>query len=285
MDLSGQVAAVTGGGRGLGRVFAEALAAASAEVIVVGRSQGELEETIASIGRGARAFCADVTDAARVAEVFRGIGPVDLLVNNAGILGPLGPFAECDFDQWWRTADVNVRGALLCTHAVLPAMIARRRGRVINLVTGAFSAAYLSAYLTSKTALVRATECLAAETKPHGLALFSVAPGTVWTDMSKHSATSSEGLQWIPWFQRIFDDGLNLQPERPAALLVALASGKYDALSGLHLTPFDDLDALLADCASIEKERLHTLQIRPRQVSPAAAAIAAIRAAGGTVQS
>jgi len=281
VTLQGQIAVVTGGGRGLGGAFARALAAAGAEVALLGRSQDTLDETVASIGAGARAFCADVTDAARVAAVFREIGAVDLLVNNAGILGPLGPFAQSDFDEWWRTIDVNVRGAMLCMHAVLPGMIERRRGRIVNLVTGSFSAAHLSAYLAGKTALVRATECVAAETRPHGLALFSFAPGTVSTDMSRHSLTSSEGRQWIPWFRRIFDEGLNLEAERPAAVVVALASGKYDALTGLQLTPFDDLDALLANRAEVEKERLHTLQIRPHKVSAAAAAIAALRPAGG----
>jgi NAD(P)-dependent dehydrogenase (short-subunit alcohol dehydrogenase family) len=285
-DLCGQVAVVTGGGRGLGRIFAETLASAGAKVFLLGRSQEHLAETVAAIGSAAQALCVDVTDAKRVTAVFeeigREIGLVDLLVNNAGVLGPLGPFASCGFDEWWRAMEVNVRGAMLCTHAVLPGMIERRRGRIINLVTGAFSAANLSAYLTSKTAMVRATECLAAETRAHGLVFFSFAPGTVWTDMSKYSVTSPAGLEWIPWFHRIFDEGLNLEAERPAWMLVALASGKYDMLTGLFLSPFDDLDALLAERAEIEKEKLHTLQLRPRYVSPAAARIAAIRSAGGS---
>lgn len=279
-DLYGQVAVVTGGGRGLGRVFAQTLVHAGAKVVILGRSQAHLEETAASFVGAVEAFSADVTDAKRVAAVFEEIGQVDLLVNNAGVLGPLGPFSSCNFEEWWHAMDVNVRGAMLCTHAILPGMIERRCGRIINLVTSAISAAYLSAYLASKTALVRATECVAAEAKAHGVALFSFAPGTVWTDMSKHSATSPEGLEWIPWFHRIFDEGLNLEAERPAATVVALASGKYDALTGLFLTAFDDLDALLAASEEIEKEKLHTLQIRPRSLSSVASRIAAIRAAG-----
>jgi NAD(P)-dependent dehydrogenase (short-subunit alcohol dehydrogenase family) len=174
--------------------------------------------------------------------------------------------------------DVNLRGAMLGSRAVLPGMIERRRGRIVSVVTGAFSAAYLSAYLTSKTALVRATECLAMEARPYGVALFSIAPGTVRTEMTKYSLTSEEGRRWIPWFQRVFEEGLDLPPERPAALVVALASGRYDALSGLYLTPFDDLDAILAEQPEVEKNKLHVLQIRPHKVSGAAAAIGA---AGG----
>src|SRR5579872_2676959 len=163
MDLKGHTAVVTGGGRGLGRAFAQALGARGAKVVVIARSEHELDETVASIGSRARAFAANVTDAESVGEVFRKIGAVDVLVNNAGVLGPIGPFAETDFDDWWRTIDVNVRGSMLCMHAVLPGMIERHGGRIINIVTSAFSPAYLSAYLTSKTALIRATECIAAE--------------------------------------------------------------------------------------------------------------------------
>jgi NAD(P)-dependent dehydrogenase (short-subunit alcohol dehydrogenase family) len=176
---------------------------------------------------------ADVTDPAAIAAAFRKIGRVDVLVNNAGVLGPIGPFAEANFDEWWRAMDVNVRGAMLCTHAVLPGMMERKQGRIINMVTGAFSAPHLSAYLASKTALVRVTECVADEARDFGIAMFSVAPGTVRTDMSMHSLESDEGRRWIPWFRRIFDEGLDLPPERPAALVSALASGKYDGLTGL----------------------------------------------------
>lgn len=277
IQLKDQTAVVTGGGRGLGRVFAQTLAAAGASVAVIARSAGELNETVASIGGSARAFPADVTDARAVASVLGEIGPVDLLVNNAGVLGPIGPFWEVDFEQWWRVMDVNLRGALLCARAMLPGMIARRRGRIVNIVTGAVPAAYLSPYMTSKTALVRATECLAAEVKPYGIALFSVAPGTVRTDMSMHSVNSAEGRKWIPWFRRLFDEHLDFPPERPAQLVLELASGKADALSGLYLTPFDDLDAILKNIAAVEADKLHSLRVRPLGGSAATSAIAAIR--------
>ena len=277
VDLTGQVAVVTGGGRGLGRAFAQTLASTGASVAVIARSTKELAETVASIGANARAFAADVTDAEAIQAAFAEIGPVDVLVNNAGVLGPIGPFWEAPFDDWWHAMDVNVRGAMLCTRCALASMIPRRRGRIVNLATGAVPAAYLSPYMTSKTALVRATECLAAELKPFNIFLFSVAPGTVRTDMSMHSVQSAEGQRWIPWFRRIFDEGVDLPPERPAELVLALASGKADALSGLYLSPFDDLDAMLQNFGEIEKEKLHSLRVRTHGVSAAAAAIASIR--------
>lgn len=280
IDLSGQSAVVTGGGRGLGRVFAQTLAAAGASVAVIARSAEELSETVALIGGNTRAFPVDVTDASALCATFAEIGRVDILINNAGVIGPIGPFWEADFDDWWRTMDINLRGALLCTRAVLPEMIDRRSGRIINLVTGAVPSAYLSPYMTSKTALVRATECIAAEAKPHGVALFSVAPGTVKTDMSMHSVNSADGQKWIPWLRRIFDEHLDLPPDRPSRLILELVSGKADALSGLYLTPFDDLDAILQNLAEVDTQKLHSLRVRPLATNAATAAIAAIRDAG-----
>src|SRR5262245_46665568 len=108
-----KIAMVTGGGRGLGRAFAEALAASGYSVGVVARSQAELDETVARVertGGAVRAIVADVTDASAVdravQDIERALGPIDLLVNNAGVLGPLGPFAESDPVAWWRTLEV-----------------------------------------------------------------------------------------------------------------------------------------------------------------------------------
>jgi NAD(P)-dependent dehydrogenase (short-subunit alcohol dehydrogenase family) len=144
IDLSGQVAVVTGGGRGLGRAFAQTLAAAGCSIAVVARSPAELAETVRFVERSggqARAFLTDVTDAGAVdnafGEIEQKLGPVDLLVNNAGVHGPLRPFAQTGVEDWWRTLEVNLLGQILCAHRVLPGMIARRRGRIINIASGA----------------------------------------------------------------------------------------------------------------------------------------------------
>ena len=114
VDLKGMVAVVTGGGRGLGRAFAQALAGAGCSVAVVARSEAELAETVGLIGRAggqAQAFPADITDAGAVDVAFAAIeqsfGAVDLLVNNAGVIGPIAPFAETAPDAWWRSVEVN----------------------------------------------------------------------------------------------------------------------------------------------------------------------------------
>ncbi len=129
-DLSGRVAIVTGGGRGIGRLVAEALAAAGAAVAVTARSEDQLAETVASIasaGGTAIALPGDVTDpeyvTAAVHLVERLLGPIDLLINNAGIAGPIGPVWEVDAGEWWRTFGVNLQGVFLFAHAVLPGMV------------------------------------------------------------------------------------------------------------------------------------------------------------------
>jgi NAD(P)-dependent dehydrogenase (short-subunit alcohol dehydrogenase family) len=269
-DMGGQVAVVTGGGRGLGRAFAQALAAVGCAVGVIARSADELAETVASIaefGGQARAFPADVTDAPAVAAAFTAIeqslGPIDLLVNNAGVIGPLGPFAQSSVDDWWRAIDVNLRGQILCAHLVLPGMIARRRGRIINIASGggATMLPYFSAYVTSKAALIRFAECLAVEVKPHGIAVFAMGPGTVRTRMSEYSLNSPEGRTWLPWFRDIFTEGRDLPAARPAALLLALASGRADGLSGCFLQPSDDLDRVIAVAATVQQAKLYTMQV------------------------
>ena len=270
VDLRGQVAVVTGGGRGLGRAFAEALVRAGAAVAVIARSAAEPAETVAILERAggtARAFTADISDAAAIGKAMAGIecalGPVDLLVNNAGVIGPLGPIAETDVEAWWRTMEINLRGQLLCAQALLPGMIARKRGRIVNVASGAGATMFpnFSAYVTSKTALVRFAECLAAEVKEHGIAVFAMGPGTVRTAMAEYSLNSPEGQKWLPWFKTIFDEGRNLPPERAAGILLTLASGRADGLSGCFVRPDDDLDRLIANTAEIEKRKLYTLQL------------------------
>ena len=115
----------------------------------------------------------------RCADLRHQLGPIDLLVNNAGILGPVGPLWELDVDEWWTTMDVNLRGLVLATQLVLPDMVAAGRGRIINITSqaGVHRWPLASAYSVSKAAVVKLTENLALETRRHGIGVFSVHPG------------------------------------------------------------------------------------------------------------
>jgi NAD(P)-dependent dehydrogenase (short-subunit alcohol dehydrogenase family) len=270
ISLDGQVALVTGGGRGIGRAIAQILAAAGAKVAVLARSAEELAETVrlSKQSRGhARAFVADVTAAeeveSAVSAIEKSLGPVDVLVNNAGTVKPFGPLWETDVDEWWRGMEINVRGPMVCSRAVLPGMVARKHGRIINVSSGAGTMAmpFYSSYVISKTALNRFAECLALETRPHGIAVFAISPGTVRTTMSEYSLNSAEGQKWLPWFRRIFDEGIDVPATRPARLVLELASGRADALSGRFISIFDDLEMLLKNAAEVEQRNLYSLKL------------------------
>lgn len=268
--LAGQVAVVTGGGRGLGRAFAQTLAEAGAAVAVVARSADQLAETVASItalGGRAMALTADVSDRQAMTQTVKSVeeefGPVDLLVNNAGMGNPLGPMWEIDPDDWWRNMEVNLRSVVLASHAILPGMVLRRRGRIINVSSLAALGAipYGSAYVTSKTAMIRLTEMMALETKAYGIGVFVIHPGLVHTAMAEYGLESPEGKKWWPWYRQMFEQGLDVSTEPAAQLVLRLASGDADALSGRFFNITDDMDEMVKQSAVIEQGHLYTLQM------------------------
>ena len=247
------------------------LAQAGAAVGVVARSETPLAETVGAIrqaGGEALAVIADVSDPAAVERAARqveaALGPVDLLVNNAATPGPLGPMWEADADDWWHSFEVNLRGPFVCSRAILPGMIARRRGRIINLATSAatVAVAHMGAYVIAKTALIRFTENLAAELLNSGVSVFALDPGTVRTAMSQHVLESEAGKKWLPWFPKLFAQGRDVPAEKAAQLVVHLASGRADALSGRFLGVADDLPKLLEQLEEIKRSGLYTLRVR-----------------------
>ena len=170
IDLTGQVALVTGGGRGLGRAFTLALAAAGAQVAVTARTAAQVAETVQQIegaGGCALAIPGDVSVPNAVTHVVtttaQQLGPVDLLVNNAGwhVPGSLGYAWEVDPESWWHTFEINLRGAFLCARAVLSGMIQRHRGRIVNISSGTAVNAnpFMDALCASKAALTHWTRC------------------------------------------------------------------------------------------------------------------------------
>ena len=192
--LDGRVALVTGGGRGIGRAIAAGLAAAGARVAVLARSAGELEHTVKLAGdRGGEALAlpADVSDPAQVAAVLDRIGErwgaVEVLVNNAAVVWPLGASATVDPDEWAAAIGINVTAAARLSFALLPAMLQQRWGRIVNVSSGiaAHPAGMIraNAYVTSKAALEAHTLNLAAEVAGRGVTVNVYRPGSVDTAM------------------------------------------------------------------------------------------------------
>jgi NAD(P)-dependent dehydrogenase (short-subunit alcohol dehydrogenase family) len=276
MDLTGQVAVITGGSRGLGRAFAQALAAAGARVAITARSAQELQATAVEIAPSpgqVRALVADVTapDATQqvVATAEQQLGPITLLINNAGLFRAFGPIGTADPAAWWQEIEINPRGPFLYTHAVLPGMRARRTGRIINLASGAGlgSIPLALAYNVSKTALIRLSETLAQETADACVRVFAIHPGTVRTPMNAVVHDSPEVGQQAPsiqhWFRELYAEGRDTPIERAVALVMRLAAGDADVLSGCYLSVDDDLDALVLQFATQPRTDQRTLRLKP----------------------
>jgi len=257
-ELTGQAAIVTGAGRGIGRAIARALARSGAKVALSARSRDQLDETLASIqreGGHAVAFAMDVTDQQAVErmvrEAERQLGTIDLLVNNAGINGKEGPIWEGPAGDWWRVLEVNLRGPFLCARAVLPGMVARRRGRIINVASnaGVRPSAVYSAYSVSKAGLIRLTDCLV--TTAYGIGVFAISPGLVRTTMT----------QELPIWKDVPDSGW-VPAERAGELCVFIATGKANALSGRYLHVLDDINGLVQRADEIGRNDLYALRLR-----------------------
>jgi 3-oxoacyl-[acyl-carrier protein] reductase len=250
-SLSG-VALVTGGGRGIGAGIARELAAAGMQVAVSARTKEQVEEVAGEIG--GLAVVADVSspgDAeAMVGEVERALGPIDLLVANAGISGPRAKTWEADPVAWWHTHEVNVLGVFLCCRAVIPGMIERGRGRIVITASGA---AYLpgtrsTAYSSSKAAVNRFGETLAVELEPEGIAVFPISPGLVKTEMTGDAFP--DNAPWTP-------------PELAPRLVRVLASGRADSLSGRYIhAEHDDIEDLIRRADEIVENDLNAIRLQ-----------------------
>jgi 3-oxoacyl-[acyl-carrier protein] reductase len=250
-ELDGRVVLVTGGGRGIGRGIALELAGAGARVAVAARTAEQVEATAAEVG--GIAIEADVSERADVERMVERtedeLGPLDLLVCNAGIAVWEDVAWEFEPDEWWRIFEVNVLGVYLCCRAVIPGMIERGAGRIVNVASGA---AYLpssdsTAYSASKAAVHRFSETLARQLEPHGIPVFSISPGLVRTEMTSRFP---DDAPWTP-------------PELAPRLVRALASGRLDRLAGRYLhAEHDDIDDVARRADEIVAQDLNAIRLR-----------------------
>jgi len=219
-----RVVVVTGGTRGIGRAVAERFEAAGERVIALGRDD------------------CDVTDEAAVAQTFERIGPVDVLVNNAGVSGS-APLARTTLDDWRTQMDVNATGAFLCTRAALPGMLERGSGRVVTVAStaGRAGARYTAAYSASKHAAVGLMRAVAAELAGTGVTANAVCPAFVRTDMTRRSverivsATGRDEGQAEAALGEASPLGRLLEPEEVAFAVAFLAAAEAGAVNGQTL--------------------------------------------------
>ncbi|MBD3779938.1 MAG: SDR family oxidoreductase [Micrococcales bacterium] len=266
MTTTPRTAVVTGAGRGIGRGLALGLVRAGWDVALLGRSPGPLaavaaEAAAARPGAHVVTEVADVVDraaveaaVARVEAAFAAQGGVGLLVNNAGVIEHQEvDLVRDDPDDVWRVIETNVRGPLLLSHAVLPGMLARGAGYVVNINSGSGhrpSPVY-TGYGISKGALARLTTMIDRQYADRGVRVLDVAPGVVVTDMTRGMPLHDDRTQWTP-------------VEDTVALVDAFGSGRLDALSGRFVRAGTDTEESLREVAArVVEADARTLRLVP----------------------
>ena len=249
-ELDGQIALITGGGRGIGANIARELHSAGARVALAARTSDEIEQVALEVD--GYPVVADVSSRESVDAMVRHVegafGGIDVLCANAGIASRDERAWESDPDEWWRTFQVNVLGVYLCCRAVIPGMLKRGRGRIV--ITGS-GAAYLpgssnSAYSASKAAVYRFGEVLARQLEGH-IPVFIFSPGLVRTQMT---TWAGDDAPWTP-------------SELAPRLVRVLASGRADALAGRYLhAEHDDMEDLIRRADEIRENDLNAIRLQ-----------------------
>jgi 3-oxoacyl-[acyl-carrier protein] reductase len=276
MTFEGKVVIVTGGSMGIGRAVASAFAANGAQLLLVARSPGPLAETREALRRchrGVEAMTADVGSpeeaervVARALELFGGL---DVLVNNAGVYGPIGSVHEVDPGAWLETFRINCFGTFCMSRAAVPALIARGGGRIINMSGGGALSPFpnFSAYAISKAAVVRLTENLAEELRPYDIQVNAIAPGMVATRLHRLTLEAGEraGQEFLEKTRRTMDEG-GVPAETPAELALYLASPETAGLTGRVISAvWDDWKSIHAHVGEIMEGDVYTMRrIVPR---------------------
>lgn len=248
MQLEGRVAIVTGGGRGIGKAIALALAREGADIVVAAEAMPPLKKVakeIEAMGRKSLAVLTDLLDPAQpikmVEKALEKFGKIDILVNNSGDEGPIKNVAEMDLKGWNDLFAVNLTGAMLCSRFVLEkSMIPRQSGVIINLASAAGRKGLptRSAYSSSKFAIIGFTQSLASEVGRYGIRVNAIAPGAVEGERIERVFNISAKNMGVTYEQVVANSnarsalGRMVKPEEVGALAVFLASEQSSAITG-----------------------------------------------------
>jgi NAD(P)-dependent dehydrogenase (short-subunit alcohol dehydrogenase family) len=274
MNLSGKVAVVTGAGSSIGRELARQFARLGARVVCCGRRLDALGETVRQIraeGFTALPIAVDVTNRqqvdAMVLQVMDQFGQIDLLFNNAGSFGALGPVWDVDPELWLQDVTTNLYGSMLCARAVLPGMMARNSGVILNMDGGGGAHGPNvggSGYGSSKAALLRFSEGLGRELEIAGSAVLvmGINPGFVHTAMTQNIADSPAGQRWQPFVKDWIAQGRVRAPEDCAKAAVKLLSIADASLNGCTFSVDTDFEAVERLKPRIRAEGRFVLRMR-----------------------
>jgi NAD(P)-dependent dehydrogenase (short-subunit alcohol dehydrogenase family) len=234
-----KTALITGGGRGIGRAIALAFAREGIRIAVAARTAEQVEQVAREIGNGAIALVCDVADPQSVAQMFERVGDVDILVNNAGVAESATVVNTTD-ELWHRHLSINLSGTFYCTRAVLPAMLKKGWGRIINIasIAGKTGAPYIAAYSASKHGVLGLTKSIALEVATMGITVNAICPGYVDTDMvsrgveritSRTGRTAEEALDTL---KKMSPQNRLVTVEEVAAVALLLASDEGRGING-----------------------------------------------------
>ncbi len=239
IDFTGKVVAITGASQGIGKGIAEVFSESNASLILLSRNKEKL--IINSQKLNAKYYILDVSKPSDVEKVFKEIGHVDILINNAGVYFT-SSVAEMDIKQWKELLDINLNGAMYCSKAVLNSMTKNKSGRIINIssVSGKFGEAYSSAYNASKFGLIGFTQALAQEVAKYNITANAICPGWVKTQMAEDILKDEKyaSLHGIPVHElkkvniEAVPIGRYVHPKEVGYLTLYLASSYADAITG-----------------------------------------------------
>lgn len=270
MSMRNKVSIITGGGRGIGKEIAKKFAEKGAIVVLAARSKNEIDDTLEDIKKNGGQGISVQTDVSKlddvtrlVTKVLENYSKIDVLVNNAGVIKPIKPIHEVDVEEWGNNLRINLFGTFYCIRTVLPHMISKNYGKIINLSGGgAFkSMSNFSAYGASKAAIVRLTETVAAEVKKYNISVNAISPGAIKTKINYDVIESGDmaGIE-LARAKEVIEKGGN-DIEKVTNLMLFLASDESNGLSGKTISAqWDDLDYVRTNITTIQKSDKFTMK-------------------------